>query len=575
MWEQRETDLDADRGHQDLWRLDLTDSHAGALRIALPSRVDATDPEFGSDGNLYFLSQSGGESAAVWRIAPGGGVPEQVTGNYEIGGFSLSPRGDAILVWSDRPIGAHSLADVQPATTPNRGSARIYDQLPVRLWNQWRDGQRSQLFVLPLVGGHAVGAGRAIEGKLIGDVPEKPSGGREQIAWSPDGRTIYFSLREAGRIEPMSTNFDIFSVPADGSAPPTNLTVQNMAIDRQPAVSPDGHWLAWLATTRPGYENDRQVVHGARTRERGRVRVVTAQWDRTVDAVQWLGRTPSALYVTGPRRDRSSTFSRRDLDDGRVKRLTRDGNVSDFAIMPAGQLHYALDNLTAPADLWRLDAGDVPVRMTAANAARLSNVDWPKVSSFDFSGAHADRIFGLVVLPASSTMVPVVLLVHGGPQNIFANRWSYPLNAALWAAQELGVVAINFHGSTGYGQQFTDAVIDDWGGKPLSDLRLGLNAALARFPLLDGDRVCAAGGSYGGFMMNWIEGHWPNRFRCLVQADGPFDTRAMTFETDDLRADEWDFGNQPSFTNSRRLFEKMESGQYGCEMAYADVSTDR
>ena len=109
------------------------------------------------------------------------------------------------------------------------------------------------------------------------------------------------------------------------------------------------------------------------------------------------------------------------------------------------------------------------------------------------------------------------------------------------------MVSIDFHGSTGYGQAFTDSVHRDWGGKPLIDLKLGLAAAIARFSFLDGDEACATGGSYGGYMMNWIEGHWPDRFKCLIEDDGVFDTRAMTFETDELRADEWDFGDQPYF----------------------------
>jgi dipeptidyl aminopeptidase/acylaminoacyl peptidase len=479
---------------------------------------------------------------------------EQVTGDYDVEGFRLSPRGDAILVWANRPVGAHTLADVRPPPATSRGSARIYDQLPVRFWNEWSDGQRSQLFVMSLAGGHAEGSGHAIEGALVGDVPSKPSGGREELAWSPDGRTIYFSLREAGRIEPMSTNFDIFSAPADGSAPPTNLTGENKAIDTQPAVSPDGRWLAWLATTRPGYENDREVLM-VRELVNGQTRALTGQWDRTVDALKWLPDS-SALYVTAQDGIDHSLF-RVSVGDGRIERLTGGGYVSDLATSPTGAALYVLDSLTAPADIWRLDKGGEPVRMTAANAMRLDGLEWPKVSLFDFKGALHDRVEGIAVLPQSSpsTKLPVVLLVHGGPQNIFANRWSYQFNGAALAAQGMGVVAINFHGSTGYGQKFTDAVINDWGGKPLADLKLGLNAALERFDQLDGDRVCAAGGSYGGFMMNWIEGHWPDRFRCLVQAAGPFDMRAMTFETDDLRADEWDFGNRPYFEQPK-FFEK-------------------
>src|SRR6202012_4505505 len=148
-------------------------------------------------------SRANDGQAAVWRANMSGAAPTQVTGDYDIAGFKLSPAGDAILVWADRPVGAKSLDDVKREAAPSQGSARIYDHLFVRHWDTWEDGQRSQLFVIPIVDGRARGAGHAIEGTLVGDTPQKPGGGAQQIAWSRDGRTVYFALREAGRMEPL------------------------------------------------------------------------------------------------------------------------------------------------------------------------------------------------------------------------------------------------------------------------------------------------------------------------------------------------------------------------------------
>jgi dipeptidyl aminopeptidase/acylaminoacyl peptidase len=542
VWDQRETDLVANRGRHDLWRLDLSAGDAVPEKFAALTGVEESDPAFGPDGQLYFLADRGAGKTAVWRVAMRGGVPVPVTGDYDIAGFKVSPAGDAILVWADRPVGAQSLDDVKPAPAADQGSARIYDQLFVRHWDKWADGQRSQLFVIPMVKGRAMGPGHAIETGLVGDCPQKPIGGGEQIAWSPDGRTVYFALREAGRIESMSNNLDIFAAPADGSAVPTNLTLGNRATDTVPSVSPDGRWLAWAAAKRPGYEDDRQVVM-LREVATGRVHALTEAWDRSVDSITWAPDS-AALYVTAGDTMDKPVF-RIDRTDGTATRLTGVGRAGAIEPLPRGGFVYTLDGLTAPADIWRQDSAGRTTQLTHANAAKLAGIDWPAVTRFTFKGAGNDTVWGLAIRPASlapGAKAPVALLVHGGPQNTLGDAWSYRLNAALWAGHGYAVVSVDFHGSTGYGQAFTDSINRDWGGKPLADLEAGLAAATDRFDFLDGNRVCAVGGSYGGYMMNWIEGKWPDRFKCLVQHDGVFDARAMNYETDELWSDDWDHG---------------------------------
>ena len=542
VWDQRETDLAANKGRHELWRLDLTHPRASPEKVTSVGSANAHAPAFGTDGRLYFLSNLQDGRAAMWSLAMTGGPPVQVTGDYDLSGFKLSPRGNAILVWADRPVGAHSLDDVSPAGPNDRGSARIYDHLFVRHWDTWSNGERSQLFVIALADGRAPGGGHAIEGALVGDTPSKPAGGAEEIAWSPDGRTVYFALREAGDNEALSTNFDIFATPADGSAPPLNLTANNPAIDTLPAVSPDGHWLAWAATSRAGNEADRKVLM-LRDLSTGKVRSVTASWDRSIDTVAWAHDSAS-LYVTSTDRLDHPVFQV-DAISGNVSRLTDQGHVGEVLSLPRGGLVYMLDSLTAPADLWLRDASGATSRLTAINAARLAEVDWPSVTRFSFRGARKDTVWGLVMRPAHvapDTKTPVAFLVHGGPQGSAGDAWSPRLNRAVWAGRGYASVSIDFHGSIGYGQAFTDSINNDWGGKPLLDLQLGLKAATDRFAYLDAGNVCGIGGSYGGYMMNWIEGNWPDRFKCLVQANGVFDVRAMVYETDELWADRWDRG---------------------------------
>ncbi|WP_174274422.1 S9 family peptidase [Sphingomonas bacterium] len=542
VWSQRETDLAANRGRHDLWRLDLKAKAGAPEKFASLAQAEESSPAFGPDGMLYFLSDRSGGKSAVWRVSMAGGAAAQVTGAYDLGGFSIAPTGDKLVVWADRPVGAASLDAALPDKPAGAGSGRSFDRLFIRHWDAWSDHQRQQLFVIPMAAGKASGPGHAIEGALIGDTPSRPYGGAEEISWSRDGRTVYFALREAGRIESLSTNLDIFAAPADGASPPQNLTAANQATDTLPTVSPDGRWLAYAAMRRPGYESDRQMLW-LREIATGKTRALTGDWDRSVASIVWAPNS-AALYVTANDTLDNPIF-RVDLAGGKVHRLTGAGHAGGVIALPGGGLAYTLDSLTAPADLWRWDADGRATQLTHANAARLAGVDWPAVTRFTFKGADGDSVWGFAMRPASlaaGAKAPIAFLVHGGPQGSFGDSWSYRWNPSAWAGHGYAVVSVDFHGSTGYGQAFTDAINREWGGRPLTDLKAGLKAATDRFAYLDADRACAAGGSYGGYMMNWIEGAWPDRFKCIVQHDGVFDARAMAYETEELWFDEWEHG---------------------------------
>lgn len=553
-WAQRETDLAANRGRYDIWRLDLSRRGAKPEKILGEAEVNENDPQIVGN-TLYFSSDKDGEDA-IWAtdVRTALLVEAEKVSSFKggFGGFKVAPTADRIVVWADRKPGAPSLAPALEKKDPNAGAGRAYDRLFVRHWDRWADGNRSQLFVLPLTAAGAPGDGVAVERGLVGDAPSKPFGGGEEVAWSPDGRTLYFALREAGRIEALSTNLDIFAVPADGSAAPVNLTDANDATDTLPAVSPDGRTLAWVAMKRPGYEADRQVLM-LRDIATGQVRALTKGWDRSVASVFWAPDGKS-LYVTADDTQEVPLF-RVDAATGKVTRLTREGHVSAVAATAKGVV-YALNSLVAPDDFWTLAGKGRPVRLTQVNADKLAGIDWPSVTRFNFAGANGDTVWGYAVRPAGAAgSVPVAYMVHGGPQGSSNNSWSYRWNPALFAGAGYGLVAVDFHGSTGYGQAFTDAIQNNWGGWPLEDLQKGLKAATDRFGWLDGDNACALGASYGGYMMNWIAGQWPDRFKCIVQHDGVFDARAMAYETEELWFDEWEHGGKAYFEDPA-AFEK-------------------
>ncbi len=553
VWQQRETDLAANKGRYDLWKLDLRTPGAKPEKFVAEADVNETSPTFGPDSQtVYFQSDKGGDDS-IQSVSIAGGAPRVVlTPKGGFSGFKLSPDGASALIWADRKPGAPTIEPAMVKKDPNAGSGRVFDKMFIRHWDSWANGDRSQLFVVPLGQPDAVAV--PVARGLDGDTPSKPFGGGEELSWSADGKTIFFALREAGRTEPLSTNLDIFSAPADGSAAPVNLTPDSDGMDNLPTASPDGKWLAYFSMKRPTYEADRQVLM-LRNLATGEVRALTEAWDRSVGSITW---SPDSrqIYVTAEDTQQVPLWSV-DLKGGTPVRLTGEGAVS--AVVPLGNrgVIYSMNSLTAPDDFYKLVGKAMPMRLTQVNAEKLAGVAMPEVTRFSFTGANNDTVWGYAVKPASlkDGKAPIAFIVHGGPQGSSNNSWSYRWNPAVFAGAGYAVVAVDFHGSTGYGQAFTDAIRNNWGGWPLEDLQKGLKAATDKFAWLDADNACALGASYGGYMMNWIEGQWPDRFKCIVQHDGVFDARAMAYETEELWFDEWEHGGK-AYYEDPAAFEK-------------------
>ena len=533
------TDWAKNKRVNSVYTLDLT--RAGATPQPVNGADKGHDAVFGPDGSLWFLMPVK-ERDQLFRVAPGGAPVQASNFTIDVSGFELAPSGDRLVVWADRPLRCPDLSCGLDDTAQTRGgSGRTYDQLFVRHWDTWAEpGVRSRLFGFAVENGRLSGAGLALTGALVGDTPSKPFGGGEEIAFSPDGRTVYFALREAGRIEASSTNLDIFAVPSDGSSPPLNLTDANDGTDNLPAVSPDGRTLAYFAMARPGYEADRQVLQ-LRDLATGRVRALTQNWDRSVGSIAW-SKDGKSLLVTAEDTLEQPVW-RVDASTGQVTRLTGDGHFDNVRPLPDGGALATMNSIKSPDDLYRIDARGRAAKLTDVNRELLAQLDAVTFIKFSFTGANGDKVWGWTLKPAAATgKLPIALLVHGGPQGTFSNSWSYRWNPRVFAGPGYAAVTVDFHGSTGYGQAFTDAINKNWGGWPLEDLQKGLAFATAHDPQLDANNACALGGSYGGYMMNWIEGQWPDRFKCVVQHDGIFDARAMAYETEELWFDEWEHG---------------------------------
>jgi len=533
-----------------LWLVDRNEKGAKPVQIADTPGKNETAPAFAPDGSLYFISNASG-SDQIWRIDPKGATPaSQVTDEKaEAAGFKISPDGSRLLAWGDIPMECATFGceakDKGALVGP--GTGRLYKDGVgfVRHWDEWETpGTHSRAFVFDLAGGKATNA-RGVEGNLVGDTPSKPFGDGSELAWGPDNRTVYFTLRKADRHEPTSTNLDIYRALVDARIPPVNLTADNLATDTLPTPSPDGKWLAYAAMARPGYEADRQVLM-LQNLETAETRKLTDAWDRSVASIAWAPDGKS-LYVTADDVLDHPVF-RVDAASGKVEKLKAsseafDGHIGDVTPLPGGALLYTRNTALLPTDVYVRDAKGKVTQLTAVNAVTLASFDPVKLDRLQFAGANGDKVWGMILKPAgAAAKLPVAFLVHGGPQGSFGNAWSTRWNPRLFAQQGYGVVTVDFHGSTGYGQAFTDSINKDWGGKPLQDLKLGLAAAGKQDAQLDIANACALGGSYGGYMMNWIAGQWTDGFKCLVQHDGVFDARAMAYETEELWFDEWEHG---------------------------------
>ncbi|GFE81319.1 peptidase S9 [Steroidobacter agaridevorans] len=539
----RETDLAANRGRTDLWALDIATKGAQPRRLTTHPEGDSS-PEWTADGReIYFLSTRSG-SSQVWRLPANGGEAIQVTDlPLDVGSFHVASQAGRLAVTlevfpdcNDLPCTVDRLKEAKNV----KDSGEVYDRLFVRHWDAWSDGRISQLFVLQLSNGAATEP-VSVSKALDADVPSKPFGDASEYTFSPDGSRLVFSTRLKGKSEPWSTNFDLYEVGVDGSGL-RNLTEDNPAWDTQPVFSRDGSQLAWRAMERAGFEADRfhVVVMDLKSGQR---RALTKEWDRSVDGMAFAndGKT---LFVTTDHFGQHPLWSV-EVKTGKPTMLTGPGRVEAFSV---GEKEIVLttSSLKSPAELQALTikGGDLRA-LPRMNEAALAEVKLGEPEQFTFAGAEGATVYGFVMKPADfkpGTKYPVAFIIHGGPQGSFANSWSYRWNPQTYAGAGYASVFIDFHGSTGYGQAFTDSISQDWGGKPLEDLQKGLAAALDKYQWLDGARMCALGASYGGYMINWIAGNWAEPFKCLVNHDGVFDSRAMAYSTEELWFTEWEQG---------------------------------
>ena len=530
-----------------LWRT------TGGKAVQLtPDGWNVNSPALSADGRtVYFLSGRSG-SSQLYAIPLAGGTPVQLSDfPVDVDGYKLSPDGTrAAFALSTFAECASDLACTKKRLddkAADKASGVLYDRLFVRHWDTWADGRYNRVFVAPIGDGRATTA-TLVGGELKGDIPSKPFGDLSDLAWSPDGRTLAMSVRAGDREEPWSTNFDIWLVNADGSGAARNLTEANKAWDAGPVFSSDGRTLYYRAMKRPGFEADRYALM-AMDLASGATREIAPGWDRSPDGIT-LSHDGRTIYATAQNLGRHSLFAI-DVASGKVREVVKGGSVGAFEVGKDGSLVYAMNSMRSGDVLYRGNVrGGGAQALTPGASQQVTDARFGDYEQFTFKGWNGETVHGYVVKPwnwQAGKEYPVAFLIHGGPQGSFGDGWSYRWNPQTYAGQGYAVVMIDFHGSTGYGQAFTDSISQHWGDRPLEDLQKGWKAAQDKYPWLDGDKACALGASYGGYMTNWIAGNWFEAdgsapFKCLVTHNGVFDTMSMGLVTEELWFSEWENG---------------------------------
>jgi dipeptidyl aminopeptidase/acylaminoacyl peptidase len=557
----RTTDVAANRRSSQTFVIGIT----GGTPQPFPSAdVSATEARWSPDGR-HVAYIAGGQ---LWSADANGANARQLTHlNGGATGPVWSPLSDRIAFTSAVYPGCSTdacNAAREKAATDNKVKAHVADHLMYRHWNAWDEGTRSHLFVAALDGS----APRDLVPGARYDVPPGPFGGSEGYNWSPDARELAYTAKDQGRNDAITTDVNVYTVPANGGAPSV-ISATNKGGDQNPVYSPDGSYVAYASQPRAGFESDRwrlMLYHRASRSSRE----LLPAWDRNADGYFWSP-DMSAIYVATTDAGRDKLF--RVLLDrttgvqlgGTIPQvLVGFHNNTSFALARDGRtLVWMRDATESPAEVYTgaINAlGDVKAyALTHENAGLMAQISANPAENFWFRSSNGARVQGFLVKPPNwqpNRKYPAILLIHGGPQGAWLDQWHGRWNYQMFAATGAALIIINPRGSTGYGQKFVDDVSRDWGGKAYQDLMNGMDSALVKYPWIDGNQLGAAGGSFGGYMVNWIAGH-NNRFKALVSHAGPFNLENMSTATEELWFPDWEYGemwNPQSMASQYRTF---------------------
>jgi dipeptidyl aminopeptidase/acylaminoacyl peptidase len=532
-------DMEANRNAGNIWMvptsggeaLQMTQSGKDSSPVWSPdSKTIAFLSSRSGESQVYVLSMDGGEAHAITKLSTGVDIAK------------WSPDGKTIaltsFVYPDcKDDACNKKRDEEKAK--DKVKARAYEHLLFRHWTHWSEGKRSHLFVISADG---TGEPKDLTAGADYDVPPDERGGPEDINFSPDSKEICFTA-VTDKMEAISTNGDLFTVSLSGGEP-QQITTQK-GFDGNPVYSPDGKYIAYHAQMTPGEESDRwQVMLYDRASKKSAS--ISAGFDRSAQELTWSPDSKT-IYFVAEDETLQSVYAMAPQEGATPKKLI-DGYNGAVSVSGDGKtLVFTRTSLTMPAEVFAASNDGSNLRqLTHANDAILAKVEMNAPENFWFESSDGARIEAMMIRPPNfdaKKKYPLLVLLHGGPETMWTNSWGYRWNEEVFAAKGYVALMINRRGSTGYGQKFTDEIAGDWGGKAYVDIMKGVDAAIAKYPFIDGTRMAAAGGSYGGYMADWIATH-TGRFKAIISHAGVYDLASM-YATEELWFNEHDFQGTP------------------------------
>lgn len=537
-------DKEANKTNSDVWVIPVS---GGAASQLTNSPKHDRHPRWSPDGKSILFESNRNGSYQLYHIDVATGVTKQLTNiSTEASGGLWSPDGKQIAFlsavfpeFSDKPFAvADSLNKAkQDARDNSKVKARLLTKLLYRHWDSWVDDKRQHLFVMNADG---TNPRNVTPGDRDGVPTSSTFSAGDDYDFSPDGKELAYTATPVPiHEEAWSTNHDVYTVNLETGERKQITT--NLAADGFPRYSPDGKYLAYRAQSRAGFEADRWQLT-LLDRSTGKIKSITPKFDTNVDAFTWASDSKT-IYTAAEEKANTPLWSI--SIDGTIKKVIDNATNHDENISADGKsIVFSHQTLTHPAEIYsaNIDGSNLQ-QITHVNDALFSNIEASEIENVWFEGAGKVKVQMWIVKPPffdAKKKYPLVYMVHGGPQGAWGNSWSYRWNPALWAAQGYVVACPNPRGSTGFGQKFTDEISHDWGGKVITDLMNGI-AYLEKLPYIDKNKMAAAGASYGGYVMNWFNGH-TDKFKAIVNHDGVYNFYSMYGATEEVWFDEWEHG---------------------------------
>ena len=586
------------KSHHVLYMMNADGSNRQLLTHSAKNETDATwlDAE-----TIAFLT--GGE---IWAMKADGTARRQLSKtDSQVEGFKFSPDRSRVIILKSIPF--HEVIKENPEDLP-KATGRLVTDLMYRHWDHYVESIQHP-FVCSVGDGLAI----ANDGKDIlegepYECPMEPFGGMEQLAWSPDSKTVAYTCRKkTGLAYSISTDSDIFlydvltrqtrnlckpegykepkidptkSMKYQAVNAPENLK-NNPGYDQNPKFSPDGKYVAWLSMARNEYESDRQrlCVYNLSTGEK---KYLTETFDSNVDDFCWSDNKDALIYFIGVWHATENLYAVN--WKGELKQMfatvtpqsgsgTQAGNPwADFGaiqLMNNGkQLLMERHSFTAPADLYVVTPNFKRPQNTAITQITFENkhitdqMGIPSVEQRWVTTTDGKQMLVWVVLPPNfdkTKKYPTLLFCEGGPQSPVSQFWSYRWNFMIMASQGYVVVAPNRRGLPGFGQQWLEQISGDWTGQCIKDYLSAIDFAASNLPYVDKDRMGAVGASFGGFSVYYLAGHHEGRFKCFIAHDGAFNFEAMYTETEENWFSNWEYDdaywNKDQTQNARKTYE--------------------